>query len=67
MTKLGNKNNKEKCKAYKASGRREANKKRKALKLEKHLQKCQAKYGKIRAAKEEQRKAALSAKLQLST
>lgn len=62
MCKVGNKAHKDKCKAYKTSGTRLINKTRKAAKLAKHLAKCKAKYGPIRAAKEEARKAALIVK-----
>lgn len=38
MAKVGNKNNKERCKQYKAEGRRELNKKKKAARHEKRMQ-----------------------------
>lgn len=42
MCRITNKSHKDKCKQYKAEGRRERNKARKADKLARHLAKCAA-------------------------
>ena len=62
MASMKNKAHKDKCKKYKAEGRRAINKAKKAAKLKKHLEKCAAKYGPIRAEKEAKRKEALALK-----
>lgn len=56
LCRIANKNNKDKCKAYKSSGKREINKARKLAKIEKRLAKCKAKYGPARLEKEKERK-----------
>lgn len=49
MCRITNKNHKDKCKQYKAEGRRERNKARKADKLARHLAKCAARREKRRS------------------